>query len=99
MPRCVRLGDGDDALAICQPSDAVYDCQYSIIAGRFTMRSRTEYRPGEPAPEDGIYETLNIFGSPSGDSVHVPKGQPLPPLPRGHMWRKFEEAEPEPPVA
>jgi hypothetical protein len=59
------------------------------------MRSRAEYRPGEPAPEDGIYETLNIFGSPSGNSVQLRKGQALPPLPRGHMWRMLTDPEQE----
>ena len=36
------------------------------LAGRGgeRMAERTEHDPGEPAPAEGIYEMLNIFGSP-----------------------------------
>jgi hypothetical protein len=57
------------------------------------MPRRAEHHPGEPAPERGHYESLNIFGSPAGDSVHLEKGEPLPALPRGYTWRRAEEGE------
>ena len=50
------------------------------------MPPRTEHQPGEPAPHDGHFEALNVFGTPTGDSVHMRRGEPLPPLPLGHSW-------------
>lgn len=47
----------------------------------------SEHKPGEPAPHTGDYEELNVFGSPTGWSRHVRKGEPLPALPRGCSWR------------
>ena len=47
----------------------------------------SEHQPGEAAPHTGDYEELNVFGSPTGWSRHVPQGEPLPPLPRGYLWR------------
>jgi hypothetical protein len=47
-----------------------------------------EHLPGELAPLSGEYEELNVFGRPTGWSVYVQKGQPLPALPRGFTWRR-----------
>ena len=51
-----------------------------------------EHMPGELAPHSGDYEELNVFGSPTGWSVYVHKGHPLPKLPRGFTWRRPPEA-------
>ena len=40
-----------------------------------------------PRRTPGDYEELNVFGSPTGWSRHVRKGDPLPELPRGFLWR------------
>lgn len=52
-----------------------------------------EHQPGEPASCEGEYLELNVFGAPTGWSVHVKKGEPLPPLPRGFTWRRVSEQE------
>ena len=46
-----------------------------------------EYRPGAPAPSTGHYEELNVFGNPTGKSVHADEGSTLPAAPRGFSWR------------
>jgi hypothetical protein len=50
------------------------------------MARRPEHGPGEFAPATGMYELVNIFGSPTGVRVSVPHGQPLPAAPHGHNW-------------
>ena len=50
-----------------------------------------EHTPGEIAPTTGIYELLNVFGTPTGRLVYVTKGDPLPAAPRGYAWRYVEE--------
>jgi hypothetical protein len=54
-------------------------------AGR--MAKADEHRPGDPAPETGHYEELNVFGSPTGRVHHATDGESLPPSPRGFTWR------------
>jgi hypothetical protein len=51
------------------------------------MSELTEHRPGEPAPRDGHYEALNIFGNPIGRTVEAKGGEPLPALPHKFTWR------------
>jgi hypothetical protein len=46
-----------------------------------------EHTPDTAAPQTGLYETLNIFGSPSGTRVWVVEGDPLPTAPFGFTWR------------
>ena len=46
-----------------------------------------EYLPGAPAPHTGEYHELNMFGTPTGWSMYVKKGDALRPLPRGFKWR------------
>lgn len=58
-----------------------------------SIKSSIEHNPGDPAPEDGHYQALNVFGSATGSRVHVREGEPLPPLPRGHTWRRATDEE------
>ena len=46
-----------------------------------------DYLPGSEAPEDGVYEQLNIFGTSTGITERVAKGGRLPLAPRGYKWR------------
>jgi hypothetical protein len=52
-----------------------------------------EHQPGDPAPESGEYEALNVLGGPTKVRVRVASGEPLPPLPRGQTWRRVLVAE------
>jgi hypothetical protein len=45
------------------------------------------HHPGEAASMPGIYRQLNIFGSPTGMTVHVGEGEPLPAAPGGFTWQ------------
>lgn len=47
----------------------------------------SERQPGAPAPESGLYEELNIFGTPTGRTAALDAGQTLPPSPRCFTWR------------
>ena len=47
-----------------------------------------DYLPGCEAPEDGLYEQLNIFGLSTGITERVAKGERLPLAPQGYTWRK-----------
>jgi len=46
-----------------------------------------ECKPGEPVPETGWYELLNVFGTPIGVRVFIGQGAPAPAAPRGYVWR------------
>jgi hypothetical protein len=46
-----------------------------------------EYRPGTPAPSDGVYEQCNVLGSTTGTRITLTGGQKLPAAPRGFTWR------------
>jgi hypothetical protein len=46
-----------------------------------------ECQPGEPAPQTGQYQLLNVFGTPTGERVHIEQGAPAPDALRGHVWR------------
>lgn len=48
---------------------------------------RTDFAAGTPAPVDGVYRRLNLFGSPAGESLPLMQGQKLPELPRGWSWQ------------
>lgn len=54
------------------------------------MQNKHEYQPGDLAPYHGRYEALNIFGTATGRIVEVAKGEPLPELPRGFIWRSVQ---------
>ena len=45
------------------------------------------YSPGSEAPEDGVYEELNIFGTSTGITERLGKGERLPLAPQGYTWR------------
>jgi hypothetical protein len=55
------------------------------------MAERSEHDPGDPAPAEGEYEMLNIFGSPTGIRVTLMHGHPFPAAPRGHRWVLAEQ--------
>lgn len=55
------------------------------------MTDQPTHPPGRPAPVSGIFEQMNIFGSPTGIMVRVPCGHPLPAAPVGHGWAIGEE--------
>ncbi len=62
-----------------------------IGAGRLPRETAVdhdmEHKPGDTAPMTGAYEQLNVFGTPTGKTVHVREGEPLPAAPRGHSWK------------
>jgi hypothetical protein len=51
-----------------------------------------EHLPGELAPHSGEYHELNVFGTPTGWSRYIQKGERLPVLPRGFTWRHVTAA-------
>ena len=48
-----------------------------------------ETSPGEPAPDGGPYEELNVFGTRTGKVIVVSEGETLPAAPRGFSWRSL----------
>ena len=84
-----------------QPSFTLADAAARLIEINEHPRRRrhvravepSEHQPGGPAPHTGDYEELNVFGSPTGWSRHVRKGEPLPSLPRGYSWRHMPALE------
>lgn len=46
--------------------------------------------PHSAAPHTGLFEELNIFGSPTGLAAFVTKGDMLPAAPRGFVWRPLQ---------
>ena len=50
-----------------------------------------EHEPGTLAPMTGLYEQLNVFGTPTGRVEHVRERERLPLGPRGFTWRPIEE--------
>lgn len=50
------------------------------------MPAKDEHRPGDPAPSTGIYVLVNIFGTPTTQSVAMQAGEPLPAAPSHHHW-------------
>lgn len=49
------------------------------------------HQGGEPASQGGVYQQLNIFGTPTDTTIRVEQGEPLPAAPRGFTWRLTEE--------
>ena len=49
--------------------------------------TRDEHLPGEPATRAGLYEELNVFGSPTGNLARLAEGAVFPAAPRGFTWR------------
>ena len=63
-----------------------------FAAGRAALqRGETPVRPGEPAPDDGVYELRNIFGRRAGTVVQGRKGQLLPRAASGLRWHLTPE--------
>jgi hypothetical protein len=61
------------------------------------MAQRAEYDPNDRASASGNYELLNIFGTPTGETVIVRKGDRLPKSALGYRWRLVEDpASPAP---
>lgn len=58
-----------------------------------SMSSTHEHKPGDPAPETGHHEELNVFGSHTGKVVHAIEGEPLPGAPRSFTWRRVVREE------
>lgn len=56
------------------------------------MTLGAEHRPGDPAKISGLYYEVNVFGTPTGRSVQLGDGDPLPESPRGFGWRMSEDA-------
>jgi hypothetical protein len=57
------------------------------------MAHRLEHSPGDAAPAAGVYEQLNIMGSPTGIRVNLAHGHPMPSAPLGHYWTLAEDCE------
>jgi hypothetical protein len=51
--------------------------------------ARDEFQPGEPVPQSGPYEQLNVFGTPVGREIIVMQGETFPAGPRGFTWRRL----------
>ena len=65
------------------------------LAERFRETARRRagalvHQPGEPASQAGHYEQLNIFGTPTGTTMFVQRGNSLPAAPIGFTWRLKE---------
>jgi hypothetical protein len=43
--------------------------------------------PGESASWEGSYQEVNVFGTPTGQTVRARRGDSLPAAPRGYTWR------------
>jgi len=54
----------------------------------------SEHQPGEPAPNAGAYEELNVFGTPTGKVAVVSKDEEFPAAARGFTWRHLGEQSP-----
>ncbi|HTV27167.1 MAG TPA: hypothetical protein VMF32_05255, partial [Xanthobacteraceae bacterium] len=50
-----------------------------------------EHQSGDPAPNSGEYEELNVFGTPTGRIAVVAKDEKLPAAGRGFTWRSLAE--------
>ena len=48
------------------------------------------YIPLSPAPDEGLFEELNVFGTPTGVVAFVTGGEALPGAPRGFTWRSIK---------
>jgi hypothetical protein len=57
------------------------------------MQQRADCPPGASALVAGIYDPLNVMGSPVGTRVPVSQGEALPPAPSGWTWRLIIEGE------
>ena len=57
------------------------------------MSHDTEHEGGDPAPEDGHYEALNVFGRETGHIFQAKAGDRLPDLPKGFSWRLLDLKE------
>jgi hypothetical protein len=55
------------------------------------MPRRPEYVPTDKAPTAGKYELLNIFGTPTGETVTLGKDDQLPASAIRYRWRLLEE--------
>jgi hypothetical protein len=55
------------------------------------MPRRPEYDPTDKAPAAGKYELLNIFGTPTGETVTLGKDDQLPASAIRYRWRLLEE--------
>jgi len=47
----------------------------------------TDHKPGDMAPQTGVYIAHNVSGSPTEMETLLRKGETLPQLPRGFTWR------------
>ena len=64
-----------------------------------TMARRPEHDPTDKASAAGNYELLNIFGTPTGETVTVRQGDRLPASGLGYRWRLMEDPVSSPPPA
>jgi hypothetical protein len=79
-------------------ASAVWHGQFLDRKG--AMARRAEHDPTDTASASGNYELLNIFGTPTGETVTVRKGDRLPASALGYRWRLVEDpASPPPPAS
>lgn len=57
------------------------------------MTCSTNHPPGTPAPVNGRYRLVNVFGRPTEYSTHVRRGESLPHAPRGQGWQLERETD------
>ena len=53
--------------------------------------SLIEHQPGDPAPNSGESEELNVFGTPTGRTAVLAKDEMLPGTSRGFSWRSLSD--------
>ena len=50
-----------------------------------------EFVPGEQAPSFGLYQELDVYGTPTGRVVAMVQEETFPAAPRGFKWRALTE--------
>jgi hypothetical protein len=63
----------------------------TMIAGQADMMIHEEFVSGEPAPSFGLYQELNVFGTPTGKVLVMVQEETFPTAPRGFKWRALTE--------
>jgi hypothetical protein len=62
------------------------------------MAIPTRIEPGAAAPVTGVYQELNVFGTPTGRQTIAQEGEQLPHAPIMFSWRLKSSADGDPPL-
>ncbi len=63
----------------------------STVVGSVWAMGQNEFAPGSLAPRSGLFEEVNVLGTPTGVITVQDEGEPFPGAPRGFMWRPLAE--------